>query len=329
MDPQDPEFAPLITSHLAYARSLAFQAHQKLPSFVEFPELVARAYLGLVQAARRFEPKGEHASIPFIVYAQHRIRGELSELTRRKNLQHLSTGQLSDDPEAANAVRSLQGTDSIPEEIDRAKRQRLLLEAIQEVDPESQVILKLLCADWTGEECAQLLGVSEATISQRRRRAYAEIRESNAGKRLKEMIMPKTTTEQDHRAEVIDELGSLEKELTEQKTWMKLKRIDTLRDEARAWIPQDLEPSKEAVFQGKKFTLKVLPRRDERSVKPGGYKKILAWLNDLFFEQCHMTIKALEVLLTAEQQTEVLEKGPTGARWVRTEPISKSKIKAA
>jgi RNA polymerase sigma factor for flagellar operon FliA len=55
-------------------RSIAFRIHQRLPAHVELEELAANGFLGLVDAAAKFDPaKG----VKFDTYARHRVRGAI------------------------------------------------------------------------------------------------------------------------------------------------------------------------------------------------------------------------------------------------------------
>src|SRR5437867_7017327 len=72
--PLEPEIQVLIEGCQGLVRSLAWKIHRKLPPHVELDDLIAFGQLGLVQAARDYDPsKGSK----FITYAYYRIRGSI------------------------------------------------------------------------------------------------------------------------------------------------------------------------------------------------------------------------------------------------------------
>jgi len=70
----------LVERHLDYASALARQVHQKLPAHVDFAELEQYARLGLVEAARKFDPE---RGAQFTTFAYYRIRGAVFDGLRR------------------------------------------------------------------------------------------------------------------------------------------------------------------------------------------------------------------------------------------------------
>lgn len=69
----------LIQSGLSYARHLATRMSRDLPSTVPLDELVAAANLGLVDAARRYDPS---RGAQFTTFAHYRIRGAILDHVR-------------------------------------------------------------------------------------------------------------------------------------------------------------------------------------------------------------------------------------------------------
>jgi RNA polymerase sigma factor for flagellar operon FliA len=70
----------LVERHVSLVIHVARDFQQRLPRSVDPGDLVSAGNVGLVQAARRFDP-GEGAS--FATFARHRIRGAMMDSLRR------------------------------------------------------------------------------------------------------------------------------------------------------------------------------------------------------------------------------------------------------
>lgn len=67
----------LITNHMSFAERLASAQFKKTPKCVQWDELKSAAYMGLVDAATKYD-----GSKPFSVYATFRIFGEIKDYLR-------------------------------------------------------------------------------------------------------------------------------------------------------------------------------------------------------------------------------------------------------
>jgi len=74
-----PEQAEMVEEHLWLVDRLASQAARRFPRYVERNELWSAGVLGLVEAARRFDP---NYGVPFASFASARVRGEMLEAVR-------------------------------------------------------------------------------------------------------------------------------------------------------------------------------------------------------------------------------------------------------
>ncbi len=72
----------LILEHLPLVKAIAARCRVKLPSHLEFSDLVQAGILGLLDAAPKYTP-GTEAS--FSTYATHRIRGAILDSLRRQD----------------------------------------------------------------------------------------------------------------------------------------------------------------------------------------------------------------------------------------------------
>ncbi|MGZ4673704.1 MAG: sigma-70 family RNA polymerase sigma factor [Ilumatobacteraceae bacterium] len=78
-----PEERELVEDHLWLVDRLASQAARRFPRYVERNELWSAGVLGLVEAARRYDPT---YGVPFAAYASARVRGEMLEAVRSADL---------------------------------------------------------------------------------------------------------------------------------------------------------------------------------------------------------------------------------------------------
>lgn len=71
----------LVEKYIPLANKLAYQKKTSLPSFIDIDEIKSAAYLGLVEAASRFDPlRGS-----FSTYAYPRIMGAIQDYLRELN----------------------------------------------------------------------------------------------------------------------------------------------------------------------------------------------------------------------------------------------------
>ena len=73
----------LVQDHLWLVDRLAGQAARRFPRYVERSELWSAGVLGLVEAARRYDPS---YGVPFAAYASARVRGEMLETARAADI---------------------------------------------------------------------------------------------------------------------------------------------------------------------------------------------------------------------------------------------------
>jgi RNA polymerase sigma factor for flagellar operon FliA len=88
----------LIEQHRPYVRALALEIIRSLPPNVELDELIACGYLGLVEAAERYDPR---YGASFQTFAYYRIRGAIYDGLRKMG--PLSRTEYSRQRFAANA----------------------------------------------------------------------------------------------------------------------------------------------------------------------------------------------------------------------------------
>lgn len=74
----------LVTENAPLVRRLAYQIASRMPSSIELDDVVQEGMLGLLDAARRWQPQPGGA--PFAVYARLRIRGAIYDWLRGNDL---------------------------------------------------------------------------------------------------------------------------------------------------------------------------------------------------------------------------------------------------
>jgi len=88
----------------AHIRLIALQMRRSFPVYVELNDLVADGWVGLLMAARAFDPK---RNVTFRTYAEHRIRGAILDSLRK--IDPLPRTLRNQHRQVEQAIRSLSG----------------------------------------------------------------------------------------------------------------------------------------------------------------------------------------------------------------------------
>lgn len=78
--PSNGALDKLVTAHGALVRAIAVKIHSKLPVHVELCDLVQEGMRGLIDAARRYDPR---RGVAFTTYAKYRVRGAILDGLRQ------------------------------------------------------------------------------------------------------------------------------------------------------------------------------------------------------------------------------------------------------
>ncbi len=95
----------LISEHTAMARRIALKMARRCPNWIAREDLVAAGYLGLTEAASRYD---ETRTEPFPSFAEHRIRGAILDELRRGDIMPRRVRQMA--RKVTTAIRSLEHT---------------------------------------------------------------------------------------------------------------------------------------------------------------------------------------------------------------------------
>jgi RNA polymerase sigma factor for flagellar operon FliA len=93
----------LISAHTDMARRIALKMARRCPGWIAREDLVAAGYLGLTEAAARYD---ETRTEPFPSFAEHRIRGAILDELRRGDIMPRRVRQLA--RKVTTAIRDLE-----------------------------------------------------------------------------------------------------------------------------------------------------------------------------------------------------------------------------
>ena len=178
----------------AMVRSLAWQISRRVPSSVDMDDLISEGQIGLLCAARDFDPARE---VQFSTYAFWRIRGAMQDWIRRQgwfNFPDYLAGKLSEtagdeenalkeSPVASRGVAAAEGlvdehTPTPVEQASRAELRGILREIIAKLDSRPRRILEatLLEGD-TLEEAGRKLGLHKGSVQRAQVKAFDQLME--------------------------------------------------------------------------------------------------------------------------------------------------------
>lgn len=146
----------LVEQYLPLANKLAYDKKKTLPRYVDFEELQSAAYLGLVEAASRFDAMRGNS---FMTYAYPRILGAIQDHLRSiGRLPSISLEAKGDEEFALKDTISAKESSDIDE----------VLEVVSsDLGEQAQNVLRLyFVEDYSMKEVGQQFGVSESRISQ-------------------------------------------------------------------------------------------------------------------------------------------------------------------
>ena len=152
----------LIIEHLSLAEKLAYKKKKVLPSFVNVEELKSAAYLGLVEAASRFDSE---YGVAFSTFAYPRIFGAIHDYLREIGWHKSGTKMVSldasDDDDCCLA-------DTLTAREDKSSPDDFFEIIARDLDVQGKQILRqYYIEDRSMKEIGDSLNVSESRISQK------------------------------------------------------------------------------------------------------------------------------------------------------------------
>lgn len=172
----------LVEQYVPLARKLAYQKRKVLPRFVDVDELISAAYMGLVEAASRFEPE---KNVCFSTYAYPRITGAIHDYLRE-----CRWGK-RDDPVSVESLNS--STDDGPvrdvETPAQTDYEEMLEVVSKGLGEQAHNVLKLYFVDeCTMKEVGERMGVTEGRVSQIIKDYKVQIRGRYSREQLSELL---------------------------------------------------------------------------------------------------------------------------------------------
>jgi RNA polymerase sigma factor (sigma-70 family) len=152
-----------LSEYLPLVRRIAIGVAHHTSTFVPVDDLSGEGYLGLLKAARRYQPTGDAS---FTTYAYPTVRGHMLNLVNRENRHascHHAVAQFTTrGPERVLLVR---------------ERQRQLLAAIDELSPPRRQVVTLLLAGRSTAETAGIVRISPQRVRRNKVNAIGQLNE--------------------------------------------------------------------------------------------------------------------------------------------------------
>lgn len=153
----------LVEKYIPLANKLAYQKKKSLPRFIDVEDLKSAAYLGLVEAASRFDPS---IGVAFSTFAYPRIFGAIHDYLREQGW--LRRG---DNTHVLSLDSSEGGEDCLLRDTIQAKATDDTEECFEVImlnlDDQAKEVLKTYFIDeYSMKEVGEKFGVSESRISQ-------------------------------------------------------------------------------------------------------------------------------------------------------------------
>lgn len=163
----------LVEQYVPLANKLAFQRKRNLPRFIDVEDLRSAAYLGLVEAASRFDPE---LGIAFSTFAYPRVFGAIQDFLRRESM-----GKRGDFSKVYSLNEQEEDGACLQDTLE-AKPERNHEEFLEEVsaglgDQAKEVIRLYFIDACSMKEVGERFGVSESRISQMIKLYKARIRD--------------------------------------------------------------------------------------------------------------------------------------------------------
>lgn len=323
----------LVREYMPYARIVAKRIIPRLPPFIEKEDLFSAAYVGLWQAAQRYDPSKNTC---FRSYSHLRIRGSILSWLRRQQKHH-GTSQL-DLKAAANDKTCAKYTTAsfdLVDDIDYTQVRKEVRRAIAAL-PEGvrKVVQMRSLAGQTSEQAARVLKVPEVQVNQVQKAAIETLRNSRT---IQELVVKKPVGEKAkvisidvlRRKAVVDELGPLQESMKRLSAELKplATRGKELIEEVLRWPKVDgVGEAQPTSYQGKLFQANLSACQNERTVaEMTAVKKVLG--DAVFMKQVSITLGKLDALLktgllTKAQHEKLISEAREGVRTVACERLA-------
>ena len=174
----------LVEQYVPLANKLAFQKKRNLPLFIDVEDLKSAAYLGLVEAASRFNPE---LGIAFSTFAYPRVFGAIQDFLRRETMgkrgNYSKVYSLNDQKDGESCLQ-----DTLEAQSERNDEEFLEVVSQDLGDQAKEIIRFYFIDECSMREVGEKFNVSESRISQMIKRYKERIRDKWTGSELREQL---------------------------------------------------------------------------------------------------------------------------------------------
>jgi RNA polymerase sigma factor (sigma-70 family) len=167
----------LVEANMDLVKIVANRILSRVPPSIELDDLVQAGYLGLIDAAEKFDPGKK---VPFRGYAYLRIRGEIIDSFRRSEYRE-ATHESLDRPDS---LIYAQADHEIERNVERWQTKERLLRMLDRsgVDKRERVVLaNMYVAEDNQTHIGKTLGICSSRVSQIHRGALARLQRVESG----------------------------------------------------------------------------------------------------------------------------------------------------
>lgn len=169
----------LVEQYVPLAKKLAYQRKKALPKFIEVDDLISAAYMGLVEAASRFD---EGRNVCFSTYAYPRINGAIYDWLREQGWgKYVQMVSLDSSDEDGVSIEVAAKEEPHHEEVLDVVSQGL-------GDQAKNVLRYYFIEQRSMKEVGEKIGVTEGRISQIVKACTSSIRQRYEKEELRELL---------------------------------------------------------------------------------------------------------------------------------------------
>ncbi len=164
----------LVVKYVPLANKLAYQKKKTLPRFVDVEDLKSAAYLGLVEAASRFDPR---KGVAFSTFAYPRIFGAIHDYLREQGW--IRKGDLTPVISLDCSIKDKDGCylkDTIESKNENDTEECFEVISVNLDDYSKNILRYYFIEDYSMKEVGDKIGLSESRVSQLIKNYKSEIK---------------------------------------------------------------------------------------------------------------------------------------------------------
>ncbi|MGN1029745.1 MAG: sigma-70 family RNA polymerase sigma factor [Bacilli bacterium] len=173
-----------VEDHLGLAKAIAFNFYKILKSKYTYEEIESTAYLGLIEAAKKFD---ESKGFKFSTYATHHVVGRIKRMYRDDKWYNLKRGVKHDmkslnfviDPEHNTEMQDiLKDEINIEEDVVNELTVKKLLASLNEKD--KKIIYLYFYEQLSQQEISEIVNIHQASVSRTLKTSLIKMRKQLA-----------------------------------------------------------------------------------------------------------------------------------------------------